>query len=151
MVQTRAANVTFTQGKDALACMRLTPKGLLRWYAACCNTPVGNTLASSKISFVGLVHSCLEGGGTPLIESFGPVRAHVNTESTRGKVTSSTLALVSVILRFMALVARAYPRVAWTLCAQEKSLLAFEQRKKLFKRGVRSRFFSGAGGCESQR
>ncbi len=50
----------------------------------------------------------------------------------------------------MALVARAYPRVAWTLCTQEKSLLAFEQRRKLFKRGVRSRFFSGTGGCESR-
>jgi hypothetical protein len=107
VIQTCAANVTFTQGKDALACMRLTPNGLLRWYATCCNTPVGNTLASSKISFVGLVHNCLEGGGTTLLESFGPVRAHVNTQSTQGKVASSSLALVSVILRFMALVARA--------------------------------------------
>jgi hypothetical protein len=107
VIQTRAANVTFTQGKDALACMRLTPNGLLRWYAACCNTPVGNTLASSKISFVGLVHSCLEGAGTTLAESFGPVRAHVNTQSTQGKVTSSSLALIAVILRFVALVARA--------------------------------------------
>ena len=57
--------------------------------------------------FVGLVHNCLEGGGATLVESFGPVRAHVNTQSTQGKVTSSSLALVSVILRFMALVARA--------------------------------------------
>jgi len=107
VIQTRAANVTFTQGQDALACMRLTPNGLLRWYAACCDTPVGNTLASSKISFVGLVHNCLESGGPALAESFGPVRAHVNTQSTQGKVTSSSLALVAVILRFMALVARA--------------------------------------------
>jgi hypothetical protein len=42
----------------------------------------------------------------------------------------------------MELVARAYPGVAWTLCAQEKSPFAFEQRKKLFKAGVRSRFFT---------
>jgi Family of unknown function (DUF6151) len=107
VIQTRAANATFTDGQEALACMRLTPNGLLRWYAACCNTPIGNTLANSKISFVGLVHNCLESGGATLDESFGPVRAHVNTESTRGRVQSSPLALMAVILRFIALVTRA--------------------------------------------
>jgi hypothetical protein len=40
------------------------------------------------------------------------------------------------------LVARAYPAVAWTLCAQEKSPFAFEQRRKLFKKGIRSHFFT---------
>jgi hypothetical protein len=107
VIQTRAANAVFTEGRDALACMRLTPNGLLRWYAACCNTPIGNTLANSKISFVGLVHNCLENGGATLDESFGPVRAHVNTESTHGRVQSSSIALMVVILRFIALVARA--------------------------------------------
>jgi hypothetical protein len=107
VVQMRAADVTFTEGKEALACMRLSPKGLLRWYAACCNTPVGNTLSSPKMSFVGLVHSCLEGGGATLDDSFGPVAARVNTDSTRGKVRSSSLATMAVILRFIAMVARA--------------------------------------------
>ena len=51
VVQTPAANVTFTSGREALACMRLTPNGLLRWYSTCCNTPVGNTLANSKVLF----------------------------------------------------------------------------------------------------
>jgi hypothetical protein len=107
IVQTRAADVSFTEGKDSLACMRLTPNGMLRWYAACCNTPIGNTLTNPKISYIGLVHNCLEAGGAKLEDSFGPVRAHVNTESTRGKVQSSSLALVAMILRFIALVARA--------------------------------------------
>jgi len=57
VVQTRPANLTFTHGQDTLACMRLTPKGLLRWYAACCNTPIGNTVANYRMPFVGLVHS----------------------------------------------------------------------------------------------
>ena len=107
VVQTRAADVSFTQGKEKLACMRLTPNGLLRWYSSCCNTPIGNTLANSKVSFVGLVHSCLEGGGPTLDESFGPVQSHVNTDSTHGKVRSSSLALITAILRFIALVTRA--------------------------------------------
>src|SRR5580693_8835680 len=61
VIQTRAANVVFTEGREALACMRLTPNGMLRWYSTCCKTPVGNTTANSKVSFVGLVHTCLEG------------------------------------------------------------------------------------------
>jgi hypothetical protein len=82
--QTLPKYVTITQGSEALACMRLTEKGLMRWYAGCCNTPIGNTAATAKLSFVGLVHSCLEGSKTSLEESFGPVRAVVNTHSATG-------------------------------------------------------------------
>lgn len=42
----------------------------------------------------------------------------------------------------MQLVARCHPNVAWTLCTQEKSLLAFEQRKRLTKPGIRNRYFN---------
>jgi hypothetical protein len=107
VIQTRPANVTFTQGQEALACMRLTEKGLLRWYAACCNTPIGNTLPSFRVSFVGLVHSCLAGSGRSLDDSFGPVRARLNTTSAKGAVSSSSIGMISVILRFIAMVAGA--------------------------------------------
>jgi hypothetical protein len=107
VIQTRPANVAVTQGQGALACMRLTERGLLRWYAACCNTPIGNTLANHRVSFVGLVHSCLEGPGASLDDSFGPVRARVNTKSAKGEVRSSSIGMTSVILRFIAMVARA--------------------------------------------
>src|SRR5450432_3257521 len=66
VIQTLPKNVTFTQGVESLACIRLTEKGLLRWYAKCCNTPVGNTLGAYKMSFIGLVHTCLESSGAPL-------------------------------------------------------------------------------------
>src|SRR6185312_16583664 len=61
IIQVLPRNVVFTQGVEALACMRLTPKGLVRWYAGCCKTPIGNTLATPKLSFIGLVHTCLKG------------------------------------------------------------------------------------------
>jgi hypothetical protein len=109
VVQIRPANVTFTQGHEALACMRLSPKGLLRWYAACCDTPIGNTLSNYRVSFVGLVHSCLEGTGASLDDSFGPVRARVNTKSAKGEVKAGSAGMISVILPFVAMVAR--PRI----------------------------------------
>jgi hypothetical protein len=85
IVQILPKHITFTQGVESLACMRLTPKGMLRWYAGCCNTPIGNSLATPKFSFIGLVHSCLRsGGGTALDEAFGTVRAWVNTNGAKG-------------------------------------------------------------------
>jgi hypothetical protein len=95
-------NVTFTQGIDALACMRLTAKGLLRWYAACCNTPIGNTLASPKISFIGLVHDCLETAGRPLQDSFGPVRVWANTNGAKGNPKPRTVGIGRTIIWFLA-------------------------------------------------
>ncbi|MED5443803.1 MAG: hypothetical protein VYC93_07025, partial [Pseudomonadota bacterium] len=45
----------------------------------------------------------------------------------------------------IALAARRNPGIRWVLCTQEKSLWSFEQRKKLTKKGVRSRYFEGVG------
>lgn len=54
IVQVAPASLTFTRGRDRIAGLRLTPKGLLRWHTTCCNTPVGNTLGPA-IPFVGIV------------------------------------------------------------------------------------------------
>jgi hypothetical protein len=88
VIQTLPRNVVFTQGIEALACMRLTPKGLVRWYAGCCKTPIGNTLATPKLSFVGLIHTCLEGAAEApgsLDPVFGPVRCWVNPSGAKGE------------------------------------------------------------------
>jgi hypothetical protein len=85
ILQILPKNVSFLQGVESLACMRLTDKGMVRWYAACCKTPIGNTLANYKISFIGLLHNCLETPGRPLHDSFGPVRCHVNPQGAIGE------------------------------------------------------------------
>ena len=41
VLQLLPKNVAFTQGTEALACVRLSENGLLRWYASCCKTPIG--------------------------------------------------------------------------------------------------------------
>ena len=81
IIQTDPSNVTFHSGKEHLACMRLSEKGLLRWYASCCNTPIGNTPPSMNLPFVGLVHNCLDDGGVLPEDVFGPVKTVVNTGS----------------------------------------------------------------------
>ena len=44
--QLTPSQLTLTEGREHLRCLRLKEKGLMRWYAGCCNTPVANTLAS---------------------------------------------------------------------------------------------------------
>lgn len=60
---------------------------LLRWYAECCRTPIGNTPRNPKLSYVGLVHNCL---ATQALEpSFGPLRMVTSSMSATGEVRST--------------------------------------------------------------
>lgn len=88
--------VHWTTGLDALACMSLSDRGILRWYAGCCNTPIGNTPRNVKLPYVGVVHSCLEGAS--MEDSFGPLRMRANTESARNKVRATPIAMVFGLL-----------------------------------------------------
>jgi len=84
-IQALPKDVTFQEGVQHLACVRLSETGLLRWYAACCNTPIGNTPATSKLPFVGLARACLESASPTVAKSFGPVRFCAFTSGARGQ------------------------------------------------------------------
>ena len=102
------ANLQFTQGAEKLACLRLTDAGMLRWYAACCNTPIGNTLANPRMSFVGLVHTCLVGDAQARQASFGPVTMVVGVKSALGDDNKPhTAGLVSGMAKTMAMIFKA--------------------------------------------
>ena len=57
--QTTPDRVKITQGHDKLAIQRLSPKGLMRWYATCCDTPMLNTLAKPRLAFAGILAATL--------------------------------------------------------------------------------------------
>lgn len=63
IAQTSAWRIVIETGADQIACLRLSPKGLFRWYAACCNTPLANTLDQNRLSFAGLLVACLPDAG----------------------------------------------------------------------------------------
>ena len=94
------ANVHFTKGLTELACIRLTERGLLRWYAKCCNTPIGNTPADARVPYIGLSCACL-GGDSAVTPVFGPVRIVSFPQSALGKVRSRPLALTFAIARLL--------------------------------------------------
>ena len=92
LYQTLPQHIVITTGQESLRALRLGPKGLIRWYAGCCNAPVANTLPSPRLPFVGMI---LRPGQT----GFGPVVTHANTDAARQPVrTSGMLRAVAGLL-----------------------------------------------------
>lgn len=77
--QLTPSQITLTCGTEQLRCLRLSKKGLMRWYAGCCNTPVANTLSSPKIPFAGVPHTFMdhEGHQQTREEDLGPILAKI--------------------------------------------------------------------------
>ncbi len=103
--QTSPSRLEIHAGAEQLACLSLRKGGLTRWYADCCKTPIGNTLASAQVPFVGLLHNCIDHSapGHGREEVLGPVRSRVNARFARGnrdKLEASDRTPVSMLLRF---------------------------------------------------
>ncbi len=103
IVQLAPHRIQITQGASHLAVMRLSSKGMLRWYAACCRTPVGNTMTSRNMPFTGLLAQCLE--TAPLEAAFGPVQGSVNTASAIGEPKPRAFGMAGSLLRILGMVA----------------------------------------------
>ncbi|MGH1415677.1 MAG: DUF6151 family protein [Pelagimonas sp.] len=77
--QVAPARVHFTQGEEQIACLRFSETGPFRWYAGCCNTPIGNT-AKPSFPFIGLNHAFIETELAAKKSELGPVRWHCQTQ-----------------------------------------------------------------------
>ena len=53
IVQVAPAAISFDRGQEHIRGLRLSEKGLKRFYAGCCNTPLGNTVGPA-VPFVGM-------------------------------------------------------------------------------------------------
>jgi hypothetical protein len=107
IIQTLPANISFTEGIERLSCMRLTANGLLRWYAACCNSPIGNTPPTPNLSFIGLIHTCLGSDPALLDKAFGSIKMYVNTQSAIGENKPKSAGVLSGTLRVLGMILKA--------------------------------------------
>jgi hypothetical protein len=82
--QTAPWNINIHKGAEHLRCLRLTPKGLNRWYTGCCNTPVGNNI-SAKLPFTGVIHTFID-EDEQTESQLGPIMGYHKLEMARGKV-----------------------------------------------------------------
>lgn len=98
LVQLSPHRVVFIQGQQQLASIRLSPNGLIRWFASCCNTPVGNTLSTPNVAFVGLVDNILNTAAIP--NDFPGKMAVVHTDSAQGTPKPTPKGLPGTVWRF---------------------------------------------------
>ena len=84
-VQTLPERLHFIRGKDRIACVNMTGRDRLRWYAGCCKTPLGTTLQSRFIPYISVLSTGFTG-----IDALGPVQAHVNRRHARARIDGDT-------------------------------------------------------------
>jgi hypothetical protein len=102
IVQVAPASLSFVQGRDRIVGLRLTPKGLFRWYASCCNTPVGNTLTPA-VPFVGVVATAFDQDAQRADDVFGPPTGAIQGKhAVGGAPPGSTGINLSLLLRAIA-------------------------------------------------
>lgn len=80
ITQMSQAAVSFTAGIDKIAAMQLSERGMTRWYTSCCSTPIGNTLQSSALPFIGVIRAFIAAPG----EALGPIRGRGWAKSAKG-------------------------------------------------------------------
>jgi hypothetical protein len=155
ITQMSQANVVFTANADKIAAMRLSPTGMIRWYASCCRTPIGNTMATSALPFIGVIKAFIDAPSAAL----GPIRGRGFAKSARGgraAVPQDGLPEPVMIARVLAKVLRwrlrgDHKRSALRDAATGKSrveprVLGEAERQELRQRCARWRGETAAGG-----
>jgi hypothetical protein len=79
LYHTTPAQVRFDTGFDQLAVFSLSPKGVLRWYAACCGAMLFNTLRTPKLAFAAFYTDRAKAADT-----LGPVKTRANIQKGDG-------------------------------------------------------------------
>ena len=54
LIQTYPKYLTLLEGKEHINCVQIKEKGLLRWYANCCNSPLANTMTNPRVPFISI-------------------------------------------------------------------------------------------------
>lgn len=84
LYQMSPKRLQITRGADQLAAVRLSPKGLVRWYTRCCSTPVANTVLKPRLPFIGVVHNVVQLDEAGLDAAFGPAGRVAQTRFATG-------------------------------------------------------------------
>jgi hypothetical protein len=85
IVQLPLNQVDFEAGVEKLALMRLSEKGLARWYASCCRAPMGNTVGP-VLPFVGCPISMFVGvDAATLLARLGPPASFYGRDAIGGR------------------------------------------------------------------
>ena len=96
LYQVQPHQVVFLEGEENLAVLRLTGRGPLRWYAACCGTPMANTWTSPKVPFATLTAAQFNDR-----DSLGPIHAQTFRRDGLGYVEKEGTGIALVLFAFL--------------------------------------------------
>ncbi len=126
--QMAPADFTLDEGLEHLACLRMTRKGALRWYASCCDTPLANTLSGPGWPFIGVYPMILQRPeGEPLEALLGPVLARINGHfpaARARRIRATRLALLTMLLGLLWMTLR------WRLAGRHGPLMFFDPKTR---------------------
>jgi len=98
IVAVAPAAISFDRGREHIRGVRLSDKGLHRFYASCCNTPLGN-VARPSIPFVGVPAQAFAATGPGGIDALlGPVRGRVYGQHAVGTPPEGSTSLQPTLL-----------------------------------------------------
>ena len=102
-------SLRITAGAEQLRCLRLSDKGMIRWFAGCCKTPIANTAPVAKMPFAGIIHVFMDHAADKQSRAaaVGPVRGSIHGRFGIGDVPNSVHPRVPVgmilrVIRFLA-------------------------------------------------
>ncbi|MFT5707832.1 MAG: hypothetical protein ACI9ES_002132 [Oceanospirillaceae bacterium] len=85
ILQIHPSSIKIDHGFEYISCLKLSDKGLFRWFTSCCQTPIGNTVGL-HIPFVGLIHSIIA-PNQELDHKIGPIIGSLYVEHATGKIS----------------------------------------------------------------
>jgi len=78
------SHVKITAGTEQISSIRLSDKGLYRWYTKCCNTPIGNTMGP-EAPFIGVIHNFIDNAASR-DQELGKSKGHIQTKFAKQEV-----------------------------------------------------------------
>lgn len=73
VVQTWPAQLHLSAGEAEIRLVRLSAKGLHRWFAGCCRAPIANSFGHMRLPFTGLIRARIDASEEDLTARFGRV------------------------------------------------------------------------------
>lgn len=123
LYQSRCARLRIDTGRERLACVHLTDKPTLRWYAACCGMPLFNTYANGKLPYITTqLAACDPAKRDALV---GPPRGHLFTEDGTGDTSALPKMSMGQLMR------RFFPRMLKDLILSDRRRCALFDAKTL--------------------
>ncbi|NNU16949.1 hypothetical protein HK107_11525 [Parvularcula sp. ZS-1/3] len=101
--QTLPHRMSFLTGTEHLKAVRMTDGRLVRWYAGCCNTPIGSTADTPDMPIIGfLAHPFLRANGELADHAFGQTRGALFGKEAWSPPEGKKASLPGMVLTFMA-------------------------------------------------